>query len=297
MNRFNSLLHREWMQHHRGWLILMALPFVLLLGIGLFGDIRINAKDHTGTPGALEIAVACIAGLAALTFAVSWGAALLQAPGLARRDAQDRSIEFWLSLPTSHLQSLSATLLTHLVLVPWAALAAGLVGGAVASLLLVSKAVSLEAWFGLPWQVIAPATSAIVLRLALGVLLATLWLSPLILGIMAASAWLKRWGVPMVVGVLAVGGLVLDKFYGILAVWDALGFIGERASQAFISLDGGHQVENAEQLGAMLAELPSLLAQDAGLALAQLASPGFMAVLAVGAAAFVLLVLRRRHGG
>ena len=297
MNRFMSLLHREWMQHHRGWLILMALPLVLTLVVGLFAELRVNVGGHVATPGALVIAVACIAGLAALTFAVSWGAALLQAPGLARRDVQDRSIEFWLSLPVSHLQSLGATLLTHLVLVPWAALAAGLAGGTVASLLLVSKGVGLDAWIGLPWQVIAPAAIAIVLRLALGVLLATLWLSPLILGTMAASAWLKRWGVPVVVGVLAVGGQVLDKFYGISAVWDVLGFISERASQAFIHLEPGHQVENAEQFGAMLAMLPSWLAQDAGNALAQLASPGFLAVLAAGAAAFALLVLRRRRGG
>ncbi|MFS9605847.1 hypothetical protein, partial [Klebsiella pneumoniae] len=50
--------------------------------------------------------------------------ALFQLPGLARRDMQDRSIEFWLSLPGRSSESVAATVLAHGWLAP--------LGGAVA---------------------------------------------------------------------------------------------------------------------------------------------------------------------
>ncbi|MFA6262641.1 MAG: hypothetical protein WC760_14345, partial [Bacteroidia bacterium] len=116
------------------------------------------------------------------------------------------------------------------------------------------------------------------------------------------SAWLKRWGLPAVVGVIAVSGLVLEKLYGNPVVWQALQLLGERASQALIAADrasGGPKglVVHADgDPGAALGYAPTWLLHDAGDALLALASPAFLAALAAGALAFGLLVLRRRRG-
>ncbi len=236
MQRFKTLLLREWMQHQRGWWVLMALPFVLIVVAGLFGQVQFDLNDHgrVDVPPPVAVALAAWVGLGAVTLLLAWLASMLQSPGLARRDAQDRSIEFWLSLPIGHAQSLGATLLMHLLLWPWLALLVGLAGGAVASLLIVSKAFGVVAWFALPWATLVPALLMLALRVMLGVLLATLWLSPLILGTMAASAWLKRWGVPLVVAGTGVAGLVLDKVYANPVVWQTLHFLSESASRALI---------------------------------------------------------------
>ena len=47
MFRFRTLLLREWMQHRTGWLVLMALPTLLVLGLGLFDGqgIQVGSAD------------------------------------------------------------------------------------------------------------------------------------------------------------------------------------------------------------------------------------------------------------
>lgn len=304
MQRFKTLLLREWMQHQRGWLVLLALPLLLVLGVGLFGELDFDLGDdgQRDTPLPIALALATMMGVGGLTLVLAWAASLLQAPGLARRDVQDRSIEFWLSLPASHSQSLLATLLMHLVLWPWLALLCGLAGGMLASLLIVSKMFGVAAWFSLPWASLLPALVLLALRLMLGTLLATLWLSPLILGTMAASAWLKRWGLPVVVGGTVAGGLVLDKVYGNPIVWQALQLLGERASQALMAADrsgGGPKglaIHSDGDIAGALGMIPGWLLHDAGTALAQLASPAFVAAVAVGTLAFGALWLRRQRG-
>jgi ABC-2 type transport system permease protein len=310
MNRFPSLLQREWMQHRLGWIIMLAAPFAVTAILAVFGAVSFDFSNHgngdDGTvvekvPSALILACASVGAMVSLTLAVACLFALFQAPGLARRDTQDRSIEFWLSLPQGHAQSLSATLLAHLLLVPWAALVAGLAGGLVVSLLVVAKAWSLAAWATLPWGVMLAAAVMMTLRLALGLALALLWLSPLILLTMAASAWLKRWGVPLVACVLVIGGLVLEKLYGITFIGDALRTIGENAGRALFFADrSGAQhrlvVNPGDDLLPYLREVPSWVIGDIGSALQQLATPAFVAALAVAALGFALLVLRRQRG-
>jgi len=303
MKRFKTLLQREWMQHQRGWLVLMALPIVVITVAGLFGEVHADfgEVERAGPPGALMVALATVCSIGALSLTLAWLASLLQSPGLARRDVQDRSIEFWLSLPTSHLQSLGATLLTHLLLFPWLALLVGLAGGLLASLLLVTKAFGIGAWFGLPWASLIAAFALLALRLMLGLLLASLWLSPLILGTMAASAWLKRWGVPVVVGVLVFGGLVLDKVYGNPIVWELLRTLTVKSSQALIVAERGDAavgftIQNQDEIGGALQQLPGWLLHDAGSALMALASPAFVGALLAGAAGFGALWLRRQRG-
>jgi hypothetical protein len=303
MNRFKTLLLREWMQHQRGWWVLMGLPTALLLLAALFGEIHFEVGDKLpgSMPGPVVWAAGSIAILAILTMSLAWTASMIQSPGLARRDVQDRSIEFWLSLPTSHSQSVGAMLLMHLLLVPWMALLAGLAGGLLVSVVLVVRLFGPGDWFTLPWGSIAAAMIFLTLRVMLGLLLASLWLSPLTLGVMAASAWLKRWGLPVVVGSIGIGGVVLDRLYGSRIVWDVLDTLSRNASRAFIATDRGPKsaglaVERGEQLDSVLALAPSWLLHDLGQALLMLATPSFLATLAAGAAAFYLLVLRRQRG-
>lgn len=304
MQKFKTLLLREWMQHQRGWYVLMALPFVVILGFGLFGQLHFDIDEAGGPelPLPIAAAMAAIVGIGGLTLMLAWAASLIQAPGLARRDVQDRSIEFWLSLPVSNSQAIAATLLMHLVLWPWLALLVGVGGGLLASVPIVGKLFGIGAWFSLPWGGLVPALAMLVLRLMLGTLLATLWLAPVILGTMAASAWLKRWGLPVVAGVVGGGGLLLDKLYGNPIVWETLLGLGARASQALMVADRtgngpkGMVIHDDGDIAGALGMMPGWLLHDAGSALAQLASPAFLAATAVGLLAFGALWLRRQRG-
>jgi hypothetical protein len=304
--RFNALLQREWMQHQRGWWIVMAVPVVVLLLLAVYGDVNVtlDADGDTSvirTPSALLLAMGSLAGLAIGCMALAWFSSLVQAPGLARRDLQDRSIEFWLSLPVGHAQSLSATLLAHLLLVPWLALLVGAAGGFVVSLVVVMKAWGIGAWFTLPWGALVAAVAAMLLRLAAGLVLATLWAAPLLLVAMAASAWLKRWGLPVVAAVIGVTGFVLDKLFDWPVVWVTLKVIGRSILRAFFGDDreGGPQlshVADADGAAQILQAVPRWALEDLASALHATLDPVFLAGLAVAAVAFGLLVLRRSRG-
>jgi hypothetical protein len=302
MKRFTILLQREWMQHRFGWLVLMGLPTGLMLLAALFGAIHVELGEQAfdRMPPPFVFAAGCIGASAVLTMGLVWMSSMLQSNGLARRDVQDRSIEFWLSLPASHSQSIGATLLMHLLLAPWAALLAGLAGGFLLSIVAVVRLFGIGDWLALPWGTIAATTFLLTLRVMIGLLLATLWLSPLVLGSMAASAWLKRWGLPAVVGAVVVGGTLLDRLYGNRIVWDVLHTLGTKASQAFLGADRGSTsfgivIERNDDFAGALAAAPGWLLHDLGSALAQLASPVFLVTLMSGAGAFGLLVLRRQH--
>lgn len=296
MKRFKTLLQREWMQHHRGWLILLALPMVLVVGIAIVSSFQFELDE--GPADALGAAMLLGAGLTALTLGLAWGATLLMSPSLARRDVQDRSIEFWVSLPIPHSHSVGATLLMHLLALPLAAVGVGLLGAIVLSPLVVAKGWGIGAWFTLPWGQLLLAALALALRLWLGVVLATLWLSPLIIGTMAASAWLKRWGVPAVAGVLVIGGVLMEKLYGITLIGDTLKYLFSEAATAVIAAagEGEVKVNHPNELDAMLPMAPGWMMHDAAQALMALATPGFVAAVLVGAAMFALLVWRRARG-
>lgn len=305
MNRFKTLLEREWMQHQRGFVIVMLAPSLLLLLAAMFGQVHLDLHSDGDTqvqrvPDAGLLAVLAIAGLAVGTMLLAWMSALFQAPGLARRDQQDRSIEFWMSLPLGHSKSVAATLLMHLVLMPWAALAIGLAGGLLVSVVFVTRAWDLGAWLALPWASILGISVLFFARLMLGLLLCTLWLSPLILLTMAASAWLKRWGVPVVAAIIGGGGLIAQKVYGSRVLWETLDALFEQAGRALIGADrapgqGGIRIGPESQLTEMLPALPAWLLHDAGHAILRLVSPAFALAILIGAAGFALLVLQRRR--
>ncbi|RQO54702.1 hypothetical protein DBR47_21755 [Paucibacter sp. KBW04] len=282
---------REWMQHKRGWLITLFLPLGLFFVLLPFGQVSGMPIDRFP----LQMAVGIMLATAAGVFGIAWISAMFQMPGLARRDVQDRSIEFWLSLPASHTESIGATLLAHAVLVPLAALLVGAIAGPLMASGLFIKQAGFAAWTTVSWGTALVAVVPIVLRAILGVLLMTLWLAPLILLVVAASAWLKRWGVPAVALVLGFGGLALDKLYN----WPIVEQLLERQFEgASLAMLADHQALG-RHLG-QLAEDPSLplnasglAAQDAWLAIQNLASPHFIGGLIIAALCFGLLVLKR----
>jgi hypothetical protein len=75
--RFGALLQREWMQHQRGWWVVMAVPVIVLLLVAIYGDVNItlDADDDTSvirTPSALLMAMGSLGGLAIGNLALSW---------------------------------------------------------------------------------------------------------------------------------------------------------------------------------------------------------------------------------
>ena len=67
MSRFNTLLQREWMQHHRGWLALMLLPPLLLLVLVPFGSIEIGPGEFGPAPALSLMLVTMFAAVLAVS--------------------------------------------------------------------------------------------------------------------------------------------------------------------------------------------------------------------------------------
>ena len=303
LERFSTLLHREWMQDKVVWIISICVPTLIALGLLAVGKVEWTLDDADVTIQlaalpATTLAMGAIASTAGLTLLIAWFTALFQSPGLARRDQQDRSIEFWLSLPTGHVPSLAAPMLAHLLLFPIIALVVGVVSGHLISLVLLAKVASLGDWFTLPWGTMLAATLAWTARMVLGIVLATLWISPLVLLAMAASAWLKRWGLPALVATLVVAGNLLEKLYGNPVVWDTLQLLLKHAGQSLLGTQQGPvtSIRQSTRLPEQLSAMPAWMAEDAGRAIVALANPLLLYGLLVSAACFALLVIRRRRG-
>ena len=304
MTPFLTLIRREWMQHRLGWLVLMVAPSLLLLLLSLVdGGLTIQIDDSAmhlpkmgQTPALLQTALLSTV-VAGITFGVALLAMAIQLPGLARRDQQDGSAEFWTSLPIGHAQGVSALLLTQILLLPWLALVAGLAGGLLVSAATVIASHGLMAWLQQPWGLLAAAAVALLGRVSLGLLLAAAWLSPLLLLPMAASAWLKRWGVPAVVVAGLVGTLLIDRRLPAPVVQPALQRLGSEALQALLRLEplNPRVALQDRDWPSFLAGLPAQLLDEAVALLGRAASPAFVLALAGGALGFALLVLRRQR--
>jgi hypothetical protein len=283
MQTFKTLLLREWMQHRFGWLLLGGVPFVIMVPLMAFGQMQFG--DGTPPPGWVALVIAF--GYVFFLMVLAGGAMAIQAPGLARRDRQDRSIEFWLSLPVGHTEAVGATLLMHLLAMPLLMLALAAVGSPVAALIAEARLHGVDSLGQVPWGAVLAAFAAGIARLALGIVLGVLWLSPLLLGAMAASAWLKRWGVPVLGAALGLGGLILDKAYDQAIVFDLIGNQFRHFTQAVFprSIEiGGNDA---------LGQLPRWIGHDVLTVLGQLAQPAFIGGLVIAAGCFGLLVLRR----
>ena len=293
-SRFLTLMQREWMQHHRGWLMLMFIPVGLFLLILPFGEVHLDEKIPP-----MPLAAVALMATAAVVFMLSYAGAMFQLPGLARRDRQDRSIEFWLSLPASHSESIGATVLMHAFLIPLMALAVGAGLGLLSAAAMVVKVYGFAALAEPSWTSLVLAALVVLARGAVGVLLMTLWLAPLFMALMAASAWLKRWGVPVLIGGVLILGGVLKEVYDNRIVFELLQsqFLG--AGSALLGDPGGlRPLESAQP--ELSGEFVKLVAQwawhDIQVTLGQLFSVHFIGGLLLAAACFGLLVLKRRQG-
>lgn len=282
---FKTLLLREWMQHRLGWLLLGGVPLAIMVPLMTFGTVQIGDDGVAPSPGMVALMIG--AGYVYFLMLLAGGAVAIQAPGLARRDRQDRSIEFWLSLPVGHTASIGATVLMHLLLLPLLALGMAAVGAVVAGLIAVVRVHGAGGLLQMPWGTLMVVGAAALARMALGVIVGVLWLSPLLLGAMAASAWLKRWGVPVVGAVLGIGGLVLDKVYNQPFVFETIGGLFQQFAAA-VTPRGADM-----SMGTPLDLLPGWLWNDALRVLGELGSPLFFGAIATAAACFALLVYRR----
>ncbi|HEY1090452.1 MAG TPA: hypothetical protein VGE47_05115 [Burkholderiaceae bacterium] len=294
-NRFKTLMQREWMQHHRGWLGVMLVPPIIVIVLALMPFSTVDLSGHERQPPMMLVALIAMAATACAVGGLSWITALFQLPSLARRDQQDRSIEFWLSLPAGHAESISATLLMHAVVVPLMALFVGYLLGLPIALIMMTKAFGIGSLADVSWAGVVITALIGVLRVAVGFVLATLWIAPIVLALMAASAWLKRWGVPVLVGGTALLGGVLSKMYGNPIVGDLVKAQFSGASRALF--DSGRDLhtvkEDAGAVSDFLNQLGSWALHDVGTAISQLASPHLIGGLVVAAACFGLMVLRR----
>jgi ABC-2 type transport system permease protein len=299
-NRIIPLMQREWLQHRNGWFLLAGVPLALTLLMLITGVGNIQFDGDTiqkaGAAFPAFLSLATMAGTAVVIFAIVWLSSLLITSGLARRDHADRSVEFWLSVPTSHSQSLGVPLLVHMILVPAAALVVGLLGGYVISAVAVTRLVGFSDLAALPWGHIIGSSIAITLRMAVGLLLATLWLSPLILLIVLLTAWFRRWAWVILAVGLGLGGLLLKQLFGQPLLSDLTAALFKHAGQSFISGKLGMTVEGSEGAFEAIRALPSWLAQDALLAVRDLASPLLLGALLFSAACFYLLVQWRQRG-
>jgi hypothetical protein len=299
MTPFLPLMQREWLQHRFAWALLALVPLALALVLVSFGQIEFDdgEADRIGTALPAIMTLVAVAVCTVSAFVVFWVTSVIIATGLARRDHGDRSIEFWLSLPVGHVPSLAVPMLVHLLLVPAAALALGLLAGHGLAMVLVARFAGLSAWFGLPWADLFAATLALGLRLLAGLPLATLWLAPVILMAMLARAWIGRWGLPVLALVLGLGGLLADRALGqpLLLPW-----LGHLIQQAVQAMAGAGEVSftarGADEALAALRSLPGLALQDLGAALGALPSPAMAVGLAVSALCFALLVDWRQRG-
>ena len=290
-SRFPTLLLREWMQHKRGWLLTLVLPPAFILSILPFSHTN-GLPDH-----ALAAGLIVVLGMTLLMLAISAISVGFQLSGLARRDVQDRSIEFWLSLPSSHGESLAATLLAHVLLVPLAAVVFGFGMGYVMAAAAALKSAGLAGLASIPWAQITALALPAAARLAVGVPLALIWAAPLVMLLMASAAWLKRWSVAVMVGALLITCTILPKVYGIVLVRDWLRDQTRGAWHALLAnpeaiASSPEQMSNVDSAtawqwatGDFTNELHALLSW-------QLASG-----LAIAALGFYLLILRRQRAG
>lgn len=293
-----ALLRREWLQHRFGWALMAGLPLLLSLVLLSFGQINIGDDSDIAGPALPAIlALGALAASIGVLFAVAAIGSLAIVSGLGRRDHADRSVEFWLSLPISHPAAFAVPLLVHLLLVPAAAMLIGLLGGIAVSLVLVARVSGIEAWLGLPWGQIATAALALLGRLLVGLPMALLWLSPLVLAVVVLTAWFKRWAWVILTAGLTLGGYLLKTLFGQPFLAEVTAALLQHAARALVAMDGpGLHVDSAADALAITRLIPSWAWDDGLRAAGDLASPLLLGALLFAAACFALLVQWRQRG-
>ena len=297
MTLFNTLLLREWLQYKRAWLGLVLVPILVLLALVPFSQV-----DGIDVPSPEPVAL--IAGLltVALVLTLAMAVSGYQLLGLARRDQQDRSIEFWSSLPGSHAASLGAPIVAHGVLMPAVAVLLGVAGGVVVGSAMAFKEFGLSALQQTQWAALFQATLWLSLRLVVGVVLASLWIAPIALALMAASAWLRRWGAPLLV--IGVGAflkiykdepvaqtlkqLLKTQMEGVASAWVQSG------TRLVVESNGDGRLDMQDFFD-MLFRFPDFAREGLPQVLHAALHPQFFGGLALAGVCFWLLVLLRKR--
>jgi hypothetical protein len=299
MKNLLPLMLREWLQHRFAWAMLVLVPLALSLLLLSVGTIQLDDEMTAMAPRDLSLMLAVLSMVitAATVLLLLGVTSLFIALGSPRRDHGDRSVEFWLSLPSGHAESLLAPMLVHLLLVPAAALVIGYVVALPVSLVTVGRVTGLGEWFGLPWWQILPTLGALLLRALAGLPLAVLWLLPLVLAAMMANALFRRWGLPLLGLVLVLLAQGLERLFGQPVLADTLGAL---LANAATSLAGASGQALADGQGSMpleaLSTLPGWALRDFGAAVANLGQPLLVGALLVSAGLFAALVGWRRQG-
>ncbi len=296
MNRFKTLLLREWLQHRFAWGLMLLIPLAIGLALTGLGSLEIDEPDDV-VRLPLMATFASIGGTGILLAMIATIASLIVVVGLARRDHGDRSHEYWLSLPIGHGASFAAPLLVHLLFVPAAALLIGWASGMLVSMVVTTRLVGFSAWLGLPWGQIIAGTGAFALRLVAGLPLALLWLSPLILLTVLLCAWFRRWGLLILAVALIAGSMEFARLFGRPVISQTVLDLMRHAGEALFYPDRpGLEVRTAEDVDAVLTMMPRWALDNFGSSLAQLASPLLAGALLVAAGCFAGLVDWRRRG-
>jgi hypothetical protein len=299
MNKLVPLMRREWLQHRFAWALLVLVPLALAILPLTFGSMEIDGLAAARSPAdvALLVGTMTLVITTSVLFLLLWVSSLFIAVATPRRDHGDRSIEFWMSLPTSHAESLAAPLLVHLLLVPAAALLAGLASGLLVSVVTVGRLAGFAEWFSLPWGSLALGMMALVARVMAGLPLATLWLLPLLLAAMLANAYFKRWGLPVLAVGLSLASFVLKMVFGQPFLAQTLSALVRHAGLSLSGASGeGMNISADNPPSEALASLPGWALHDLGAALQAAASPLFLGALVVSAALFYGLVVWRQRG-
>lgn len=299
MKNLLPLMQREWLQHRFAWTLLVLVPLALAVLPLAFGQVEFDASDRVreGPDLALMIALGSTMATTAVLFLIVWITSLFIAVGTPRRDHGDRSIEFWLSLPTGHTESLVAPLVVHLLLAPAAALVLGWIASFLVTLLLVTRFEGIGAWLALPWAHLLGAGLSIVARVAAGLPLATLWLLPLVLLAMLSNALFRRLGLPVLAVALSVGSLVMSQVFGQPWLMQAMGRMVREAGLALTGASGKNMsLTSDDDPTFFLNALPGWALRDWLAAVQALATPAFMGVLVVSSVLLAALVLWRRRG-
>lgn len=299
MKNLLPLMLREWLQHRFAWALIVLGPLAVSLLLLSLGTIELDAEMSEMAPAQLALVLAVLSMvLTAATVLLLLGVtSLFIALGSPRRDDADRSIEFWLSLPSGHAESLLAPLLVHLLLVPAAALVVGSAAALPVSMVAVGRVTGLGEWMALPWGQLLPALGAVLLRALAGLPMALLWLLPLVLAAMMANALFRRWGLPLLGLALLLLAQGLERLFGQPVLADTLGALFTHAAASVLGAAPGLHLpgEGADPAQAMAA-IPGWALNDLGAALAALAQPLMAGVLLVSAGLFAALVAWRRRG-
>lgn len=296
MNTLKMLAWREWMQNGRAWMWVAGVTLAVMVLAAAFGRVEFNDTQRGGvTPALVYYLVGGGWVVAMCAFAAL--IAVIQSPGLARRDMQDRSVEFWLSLPIDHWRAVLVPMVMLLVGMPLlmmlvALLAAPLLSGLVALRLVGASGLGQMDWLGY-----AAAWAALGLRMGVGIVVGALWLAPAAALCMAVAAWFKRWGTVVFVGVVFVGAELLSKLYDLHWPQQALFQTLQRAAEGYTMIGGPNVMPSPEQIGSIgFGPVARALLADVPAQVGSMASMLFVGGLVVAALGVWAQVLRRQRG-